>query len=71
LLKYPPWKTQVAEHEREAQTIRIAAAAMDQTQILGAERVVAHHPALIAGGSLETEPLRLGKQLLVWHGCPC
>jgi hypothetical protein len=30
-----------------------------------------HHPALIARGSMETEPLRLGKQFSVWHGCPC
>jgi hypothetical protein len=32
---------------------------------------MAHHPALIASGSLETEPLRLSEQFSVWHGCPC
>ena len=68
LLKDPPWKTQIAQHEREAKTIRIAAATIDQSEILGAQRVVAHHPALIARGSLETEPLRLGEQFSVWHG---
>jgi hypothetical protein len=71
LLKYPPWKMQIAKHECEAKTIRIAAAAIDQRKILGAQRVMAHHPALIASGSLETEPLRLSEQFSVWHGCPC
>ena len=30
LLKYPPWKTQIAKHEREAKTISIAAVSIDQ-----------------------------------------
>jgi hypothetical protein len=60
-LKYPPRETQVAEHEREAKTIRIAAAPIDQSEILGIERIVAYHPALIARGSLVQEPLRLGE----------
>jgi len=29
LLKYPPWETQIAKHEREAKTVRIAAATID------------------------------------------
>jgi hypothetical protein len=29
---------------------------------------MADHPALIARGSLETEPLRLGEQFSMWHG---
>ena len=71
LLKYPPWKMQIAKHEREAKTIRVAAATIDQRKILGAQRVMADHPPLIARGSLETEPLRLGEQFSMWHGCPC
>ena len=35
----------------------IAAATIDQRKILGAQHVVAHHPALIARRSVETEPL--------------
>src|ERR1700741_2977660 len=31
LLKYPPRETQIAEHEREAKTIRIASATIDQS----------------------------------------
>jgi hypothetical protein len=31
LLKYPPWETQIAEREREAKTIGIAAATIDQS----------------------------------------
>ena len=42
--------------------------AIDQGKIIGAQRVMAHHPALIASGSLETEPLRLSEQFSVWHG---
>jgi hypothetical protein len=64
-LKYPPWKTQIAKHECEAKTISVAAVSIDQSQILGAKRVVAHHPALIGGGSLEAEPLRVGEQFAV------
>ena len=71
LLEYPSGETQIAEHESEAKTIRIAASATDQSQILWTEGVVAHHSALIAGGSLKIEPLRLGKQFLMRHGCPC
>ena len=71
LLKYPSWETQIAKHEREAKTIRIAAAAIDQSEIVGTQRVMAGHPAFIARGSLEAEPLRLGKYFPVWHGCPC
>jgi len=31
---------------------------------------MAHHPALIGGGSMETAPLGLGEQFSVCHGCP-
>lgn len=62
-LKYSPWETQAAKHERETKTISIVAVTIDQSQILGAQRLVAYHPTLIGGGSLEAEPLRLGEQL--------
>ena len=71
LSQNPPWEAQVAEHERKAKTIRIAAAAIDQSQVLGIWRVAAHHVALIARGSFAVEPLRRGEQFLVWHVCPC
>jgi hypothetical protein len=71
LLQYPSWKTQITKHDREAKAVPIATAATDQHQILGSKCVVAHHPALIAGGSLESESLRLGEQFLAWHSCPC
>lgn len=54
LLKYSPWKMPIAKHEREAKTIRIAAATIDPRKIFGAQRVIADHPALIARGRLET-----------------
>jgi hypothetical protein len=70
LLKYPPWKAQRAKHERKAKTVRIAAATIDEREILRAQGVVAHHPSFIGYGSVETEPLRCGEQFSVWHGCP-
>ena len=61
MLQYAPRKTQIAKHQREAEAIRITAATIDQSEILGAQRVVADHLALIARGSLEAEPLAAGK----------
>ena len=61
MLKCAPRKTQIAKHEREAKTVRIAAATIDQSQILGAQCVMAYHPPFIGHGSLETEPLRFGE----------
>ena len=70
LLKYPPRKAQIAKQEREAQTVRIATATIDEREILSAQCVVAHPPSFIGHGSVETEPLRFGEQCSVWHGCP-
>ena len=70
LLKDAPWKSEVTEHNGEAQAIGIAAAPIDQGQVIGAEGVMARHPAFIARRGRETDPLRLGKQLSVCHGCP-
>jgi len=58
-------ETQTAKHQREAKAIRIAAPTIDQSEILGAQRVVAHHLSLIGRGSFEAEPLRLGEQFSV------
>lgn len=57
MLKYPAWETQISKQDREAKTVRIAAAAIDQSQILGAQCVMAYHPPFIGYGSLEAEPL--------------
>jgi hypothetical protein len=70
LLEDPPWKSQVAEHEGEAQTVAVTATSIDQRQVFGAQRIVAHHLTFIARGRLETDPLRLGEQLSVRHACP-
>jgi hypothetical protein len=70
LLEDSSRKSQVTEHHGKAETIRIAATPIDEGKILSAQSVMAHHPALIGGGSIETDPLRLGEQFSVCHGCP-
>ena len=71
LLKYPPWKAQIAKPERDAKTVRSAAAPIDEREILSAQWVVAHPPSFLGHGSVETEPVRCGEQFSVWPGCPC
>jgi hypothetical protein len=61
LLENPSWKSQVTKHQGKAQTIGIAAVSIDQGDVLGAQGVVANHPAFIGCGGIENEPLRLGE----------
>src|SRR5260370_25431587 len=70
LLEDASGKSEVTEHDGKAQTIGIAAATIDQGQVFGAERVIAHHPPLIARRGMKTDSLRLGEQFSVCYDCP-
>jgi hypothetical protein len=61
LLEDPSWKSEVTKHHGKTKTIGIAAVPTDQGDVLGAQGVVANHPAFIDRGGIENEPLRLGE----------
>jgi hypothetical protein len=46
-LQRSPWITQVAEHQREAETVMVAPAAADQGKVTGWQRILAHQVTMI------------------------
>jgi hypothetical protein len=70
LLQDPSREAQITERDGEAEAVRVSPPAIDQRQVLRAQRVVANHAVLVRCRRSKRESLRLAQEFPARHGCP-